>query len=182
MFAKRSGNSLEIFMVNKDLNSERKLNMFGTDQNLSLPTRPRDTGPADAIFTGVQSMLADLGWASLREVTLANNRRADILAMSKRGELAIVEVKSCLGDFASDAKWPNYRDYCDQFYFAVNADFPQDRIPNTTGLIVADAFNGAILRESEAIKLAAARRKSVTQTFARLAASRLYRLQRDALA
>ena len=182
MFEKRSGNASQNFMVNKGFISEHKLNTPGTDGNHTMLVRTRDTGAADAIFTGVQSMLSDLGWTSLREVTLANSRRADILAMSRKGEFAIIEVKSCLGDFTSDSKWPDYRDYCDLFYFAVNAEFPQEKVPTATGLIVADAFNGAILREGERNKLAAARRKAITQTFARLAASRLYRIQRDALA
>jgi len=52
-------------------------------------------------------------------------------------------------------------------------DFPQDLIPPEAGLIVADAFYGAVIREAPEARLAAARRKAVTLRFARLAAARL---------
>ena len=63
--------------------------------------------------------------------------------------------------------------FCDRFYFAVMADFPQDLIPEDVGLIVADGFGGAVIREAPVAKLAGARRKAVTLKFARLAACRL---------
>ena len=122
-------------------------------------------------------MLSDHGWACVSEVTLANHRRADILAISARGEIMIVEVKSCLSDFASDQKWPEYLPWCDQFCFAVDGDFPIDRLPEEAqvGVIVADGFGGDFVREAEVDKLAGARRKAITLKFARLAADRLYR-------
>lgn len=133
------------------------------------------SGRAGQIVRGAQSMLADLGFASLSEVSLANGRRADIMALSGKGEVVILEVKSCLNDFRTDQKWPEYAPFCDRFYFAVDCDFPRDRLPADAGLIVADGFGGAILREAEAVPLAAARRKAVTLAFARLAAIRLLR-------
>jgi hypothetical protein len=42
-------------------------------------------------------------------------------------------------------------------------------------MMVCDGFGGAILRECEVRSLSAARRKAVTLSFARLAASRLMR-------
>ena len=73
--------------------------------------------------------LAHRGFATLPEVSLANGRRADILALGRDGDLIIVEIKSSVADFQSDRKWPQYRDYCDRLYFAVSADFPQELIP-----------------------------------------------------
>ena len=78
-----------------------------------------------------------------------------------------------MADFRGDSKWQDYLPFCDRFYFAVGEDFPQDLIPEETGLIIADAYGGAILREPAYEKLAAARRKAVTLRFARLAAARL---------
>lgn len=121
-------------------------------------------------------MLAELGLASLTEVTLANGRRADLMAMGPKGEIVIIEVKSCLQDFATDQKWPEYAPYCDRFYFAIDCDFPKERIPETCGMMVCDGFGGAILRECDVKLLNAARRKAVTLSFARLAASRLMRV------
>ena len=137
---------------------------------------PVPNGRAADIVRGVQRMFAELGLASLTEVTLANGRRADVMAMGPKGEVVIVEVKSCLQDFRTDQKWPEYAPYCDRFYFAVDCDFPQDRIPAEVGLMVCDAFGGAMLREGAPSPLNAARRKAVTLSFARLAAARLMRV------
>jgi hypothetical protein len=136
---------------------------------------PVPVGRAAEIVRGAQRMLAELGLASLTEVTLANGRRADVMAMGPKGEIVIVEVKSCLQDFATDQKWPEYAPYCDRFYFAVDCDFPKERLPEACGMMVCDGFGGAILRECEAAALNAARRKAVTLSFARLAAARLMR-------
>ena len=127
-------------------------------------------------------MLDDRGWTTLTEVSLSNNRRADVLALSKKGEFLIIEVKSCLADFASDAKWPDYLEWCDYFAFAVDADFPHARIPPDAGLIIADAFGGDFIRDATLDKLPAARRKAMTLKFARLAAQRLYRVCNPAVA
>lgn len=146
----------------------------------SMPSQsfgdPLPTGRAAAIVRGVQLMFAELGLASLTEVGLANGRRADLMAVGRRGEIVIVEVKSCLQDFRTDQKWPEYAPYCDRFYFAIDCDFPKERIPETCGLLVCDGFGGAVLRESEAAPLSGGRRKAVTLSFARLAAARLMRV------
>ena len=128
---------------------------------------------AQQIARGVLRLLADHGYAGVTEMTLANGRRADVTAIGPGGEITIVEIKSSVADFRSDQKWPEYRPFCDRFYFAVGHDFPQDLIPDDTGLMIADAFGGAVLREPECEKLVAARRKAVTLRFARLAATRL---------
>jgi hypothetical protein len=126
-----------------------------------------------ALARGVTRVLGDHGLASVLEVPLANGRRADVMGLAAQGEIWIVETKSCLADFAVDAKWPDYIDYCDRFYFGVSDEFPRDLIPEECGLIVADGFGGAILRPSPVRTLAGARRKAVTLLFARLAAQRL---------
>jgi hypothetical protein len=124
---------------------------------------------------GVLRLLADHGHAALLEAPLANGRRADVMALDAHGRITIIETKSGLADFAADEKWPFYKDYCDAFYFAVEVDFPRHVIDPTCGLIVADAFGGAFLREAPVHLLSPARRKAVTLAFARLAAARLYR-------
>jgi hypothetical protein len=141
---------------------------------------PVPNGRAAEIVRGVRRMLAEFGLASLTEVTLANGRRADVMAVGPKGEIVIVEVKSCLQDFATDQKWPEYAPYCDRFYFAVDCDFPRERIPEEVGLMVCDGFGGAILREAAPVLLVAARRKAVTLSFARLAAARLLRVSESA--
>ncbi len=131
--------------------------------------RPETT---DAVTRGAGRLLAALGYAPLLEVTLPNGRRADIMALGPRGEIVIAEVKSSLEDFRTDRKWTDYLPYCDAFYFAVAPEFPRRILPETPGLIVADGFGGAMLREAPAAVLAGARRKALTIAFARLAAMR----------
>lgn len=132
-------------------------------------SRPETT---DAVTRGAGRLMASLGLAPLLEVGLPNGRRADIMALGPRGEIAIVEVKSGLADFRTDRKWGEYLPFCDAYYFAVSPEFPRDILPGEPGLIVADAFGGAILREAPASPLAPARRKALTLAFARLAATR----------
>ena len=132
-------------------------------------TRPEITL---ALTRGITRVLIDHGLAPILEVPLANGRRADVMALTARGEIWIVETKSCLEDFAVDSKWPEYIDYCDRFFFGVTEAFPREVIPEECGLMVADGFGGAILRDSPVRPLAGARRKAVTLLFARLAALR----------
>lgn len=132
-----------------------------------------------AIARGVMRMLSQHDRPALAEVTLRNSRRADVMAIGRDGTVWIVEVKSSVADYRSDAKWPEYRDFCDRFFFAVPPDFPVEIIPDDCGLIIADAFDGAFVREAPDLRLNAARRKAVTLRFARMAAERLTRLGLD---
>jgi hypothetical protein len=143
---------------------------MSVDQGDEPHSRPEITA---ALARGVGRVLHDHGLASILEVPLANGRRADLMGLTANGEIWIVETKSCVEDFAVDQKWPDYRAYCDRFFFAVTAEFPRELIPADVGLIVADGFGGAILRDSPLATLAGARRKAVTLLFARLAAQRL---------
>ncbi len=131
---------------------------------------------AQLLMRGTARLLYDLGYNAIPEFSLASSRRADLFAISRKGEIIIVEVKSGIADFRADNKWPDYRDYCDRLYFAVSSRFPHDLIPDEVGLIVADGFGAAILRESPHDPLVAARRKAVPLRFARTAAERLMRL------
>jgi len=128
---------------------------------------------------GVSRLFAGFDFVSVTEMTLTNSRRADVCALGPKGELSIVEIKSSVADFKSDHKWHEYQPFCDRFYFAVGRDFPQPLIPESAGLIIADKFGGAILREPEEQKLAAARRKAMTLRFGRLATRRLMHVQRS---
>ena len=113
------------------------------------------------------------GWAPVEQVPLPDGRRADILALRPDGDFVILEVKSCARDFLSDAKWPDYRAWCDRLYFAVDLDFPQDLLPADVGLVVAEDREAALLREAPDHRLAPARRRALMQRMAMLAAGRL---------
>jgi hypothetical protein len=131
---------------------------------------------AARLARGVCRAFDQRGFASLLEFPLANGRRADVMALRRDGELAIVEIKSSIADFRADQKWPEYRDWCDRLYFAVAAGFPAELIPEDCGLVVADGFGAEMLREAPCLPLTAARRKAVTLRFAIAGAARLRRL------
>jgi hypothetical protein len=141
-----------------------------------LPIDRRQSATAAGVQRGVRRLFARLGHATLPEFTLASGRRADVIALAPDGSLTIVEVKSSVADFRADRKWPDYRDFCDRFFFAVPETVPIEILPETTGLIIADAFGAAILREAPGHPLAGARRKAVTIRFARAAAGLLHAL------
>jgi hypothetical protein len=130
---------------------------------------------AALLARGVCRALQQLGYASLLEFPLANGRRADILALGRGGDLAIIEVKSSVADFRADRKWSEYRDFADRFYFAVPKSFPVALIPEHCGLIVADAFAASLIRDGDSSALAPGRRRAVTLRFALAAAARLRR-------
>lgn len=132
-------------------------------------SRPETTA---SVTRGAARLLTALGYAPLAEVTLPNGRRADLMALGPRGQIFIVEVKSCVDDFRVDQKWQEYQPYCDAFAFAVAPEFPREVLPEEPGLIVADGFGGAVLREAPVAQLAGARRKALTLAFGRLAALR----------
>lgn len=117
------------------------------------------------------------GWSPLHEVRLANGRRADILALQPNGGFVCIEVKSGLRDYLTDGKWTEYQPFCDQFFFAVDADFPRDILPPETGLIVCADREAEMLREPLCIRLPAPRRKALLERFAWLAAGRLATLE-----
>jgi hypothetical protein len=141
-------------------------------------SRPETTA---SVTRGAARLLTALGYAPLAEVTLPNGRRADLMALGPKGQIFIVEVKSCVDDFRVDQKWQEYQPYCDAFAFAVAPEFPREVLPDEPGLIVADGFGGAVLREAPVEPLAGARRKALTLAFGRLAALRAGGVQALAL-
>ncbi len=138
------------------------------------PTIPERTA---AVCRAATRFCARRGWAPFTEVPLPNGRRADILALLPDGGFAALEVKSCARDFLTDAKWHEYREYCDRLYFVVDLDFPQELLPDDVGLVVAEAGEAALIREAPSHPLAPARRRSLLHRYAALAAGRLAALE-----
>lgn len=130
---------------------------------------------ASDIVRGTCRLLAAHGHGTLTEVTLRTGRRVDVMALAPDGSITVVEVKSSVQDFRSDRKWRDYLEFCDRFFFAVGEGFPHDILPDEPGLIVADRFSAAILREAPEARLAPARRKALTLKFALLGSQRLTR-------
>jgi hypothetical protein len=131
------------------------------------------TGRTAQVCRAATRFCALRGWAPVHEMPLPNGRRADILALQPDGGFVVVEVKSCARDFLTDAKWPEYREYCDQLFFAVDLDFPRELLPEDAGLLVADGAEAAMLRDAPAHRLAPARRRALLHRYAVVAAGRL---------
>lgn len=130
------------------------------------------------VTRGVRRHLSESGFEGVREFMLTRALRCDLIAVNARGEIVIIEVKSDLADLRADAKWPGYWDWCDRLFFAVDADFPLDAVPEETGLLRADAFGAVEIRQSPWRPLAGARRKALLIRIATAASSRL-RLYED---
>lgn len=134
----------------------------------------------EQITIGASRLLVDMGFAPLTELSLTNNRRVDIVGLSKSGRLVIVEVKSGLADFRTDQKWHEYLPYCEEFYFAVDENFPLEvfdedtSLPDETGIIIADKFGGEVIRTPLKRKVNAKRAKTLIEKMARTGALRLF--------
>ena len=148
-----------------------------TDAPLPQIVDLRQSPTALRVQRGVMRLLrATYDFCCFAEVPLANGRRADVLGVGPKGEIWIVEIKSSLIDYRVDAKWPNYKDYCDRFYFAKPPELDTAIFPADEGLIVADAHGAEILRAAEPFTLPPARRRAMLLKLVRLGADRVHQL------
>lgn len=129
--------------------------------------------PGQRLARGVSRHLRERDFAPLLEFVPAPGLRVDVIALGPSGEIWIVECKSSRADFVSDLKWGGYIEWCDRYFWAVDADFPVDLLPPDAGVMVADAWDADIQRWPEPVPLAGSRRRALTQRIARTAAVRL---------
>ena len=133
--------------------------------------------PGQLLARGTCRHLRDLGFACVEELVPTRGLRVDVMALGPKGEIWVVECKSSRVDFQTDQKWQGYLEWCDRYFWAVDADFDTDLLPPDSGLIIADGFDGEVIRMGQVAKLAGARRGALTRKFARHAADRLHRLR-----
>ena len=147
------------------------------------------TQPESLCFTDEPPIAADVARGVTRrccrqdlfaicEMPLPNGRRADLMAIDSKGRLTIVEIKVAKSDLVGDGKWTDYLEYCDRFFWAVPphlAPLLEDArfLPTDAGVIVADRYDAAVVREAAHRPLAPARRKAELLRFARRTARRL---------
>jgi len=143
--------------------------MTGTAQTILPPGR--------LLARGVCRHLAARNLACVEEFVPERGRRVDVMALGRKGEIWVIECKSSRADFVSDAKWPGYLDWCDRYFWAVDAAFPTELLPSGTGLILADGYDAEIVTMAPETRLAPARRAALTRRFARHAARRLQALR-----
>jgi hypothetical protein len=133
---------------------------------------------AAEVARGVTRLFCRQDLFAVCEMPLPNGRRADLMAIDAKGSLTIVEIKVARADLIGDGKWTDYLEYCDRFFWAVPTALArileEERyLPSEAGLIVADRYDAAIIRDAAHRPLAPARRKAELLHFARRAARRL---------
>jgi len=133
---------------------------------------------AQAVARGICRLFARNDIWCLSEMPLRSNRRADLMGIDAKGHLVIVEIKVSRADLMGDAKWTDYLDHCDRFYWGLAAHLDRACMeteafqPDRCGLIVADGYDAEILRPAPTVPLNAARRKAEVERLARAALRR----------
>lgn len=133
----------------------------------------RQSARAMLVRRGVQRLLMQMGAHVLPELSLATGRRADLVALTGKGDIWIVEIKSSIEDFRVDRKWPEYRLHSDRFFFATHPDVPSGIFPEECGFILSDGYGAEILRDAPEHRLPPASRKALMLRIARAGAARL---------
>ena len=123
----------------------------------------RQSANAMLVRRGVQILLHEMRHSVLPELPLSSGRRADLISLSVKGEIWIIEIKSSIEDFKVDRKWPDYRQHCDRLFFATHAAVPLDIFPEDCGLFVSDGYGAHMLRDAQENRLPPATRKCSPQ-------------------
>ena len=142
-----------------------------------LADSPEDR-TARAVARGICRLFARNGVWCIGEMPLEAKtgmarRRADLMGIDPKGHLVIVEIKVSRSDLLGDAKWPDYLDHCDRFYWGLPPSL--DRVclegeafrPTSCGVIIADGYDAEIVRPAPSRPMAAARRKAGIERLAR---------------
>lgn len=142
-----------------------------------IPQNPladgRQSELALTVRRGIQRMFLDLDASVIPELTLASGRRADLVALTGKGEFWIIEIKSSLEDLRADNKWQDYRSHADRLYFATHPGVPPEIFPSDCGFILSDGHGAEIIREAPEHKIAPATRRAMMLRFAKAGANRL---------
>ncbi len=134
--------------------------------------------PGQRLARGVARHLRGHGFVSVEEFVPARGLRVDVMGLGPKDEIWVIECKSSRADFQTDNKWQGYLAWCDRYFWAVDEAFPTDLLPGGTGLIIADAYDGEIIRMAPETRLAPARRKVLVRKFA-IHAARCLQALRD---
>ena len=138
-----------------------------------------DAATAAQVARGIGRLFARNDVWLMPEMPLRNGRRADLMGVDPKGHIIIVEIKVQRGDLLGDGKWPDYLDFCDRFYWGVPPYLDRSPLegegyrPDCCGVVVADGYDGEIVRPAPLVPLAAARRKVEVERLARAALRRL---------
>lgn len=141
-----------------------------------------DSRAAQAVARGICRLFARNDIWCLTEMPLRSSRRADLMGIDAKGHLVIVEIKVSRADLLGDAKWTDYLDHCDRFYWGLSADLDRSCmndasfLPERCGLIIADGYDAEIIRPAPLVPVSAARRKAEIERLARTGLKRHHAL------
>ena len=121
------------------------------------------------------------GEGVLREFRLTVRRRVDLITVSYKGWITIIEIKSSPDDFRNDKKWIEYIEWADRFYFGVAYNFPIDVLPEKHGIIITDGFDCHEVRASPVNKLNGSRRNTLIRNIAKTSMRRIESKRNDLL-
>ena len=147
----------------------------------SCESQSLDSNSAPAapdVVRGISRLFARNDIWCLAEMPLRSGRRADLMGLDAKGLVVIVEIKVSQADLMGDAKWPDYLDFCDRFFWGLAPGLDRSCLegpafmPDKCGVIVADGYDAEILRPAPLLKLASARRKVEVERLARAALRR----------
>ncbi len=155
--------------------------MAETDSHLPDPglADAAELRAAHAVARGISRLFARNDIWCLAEMPLRNNRRADLMGIDAKGQVIIVEIKVSRADLLGDTKWIEYLENSDRFYWGLppaldSAPLEGEAfLPDQCGVIVADGYDGEIIRPAPTRSLAPARRKVEVERLARAALRRL---------
>ena len=149
----------------------------------SLPeTVPGEGRLAASVVRGICRLFARNDIWCIAEMPLRCGRRADLMGIDARGQVVIVEVKVSKTDLLGDAKWTDYLDHCDRFYWGLASALDpalvahEAFLPERSGLIVADGYDAEIVRPAALVPMAAARRRVEVERLARASMRRMVTL------
>ena len=139
---------------------------------------PLSSFAAGDVARGICRLFARNDIWCIPEMMLPGGRRADLMGVDAKGHVVIVEIKVARADLMGDAKWPDYLDFCDRFFWGLSPELDraclegENFLPGRCGVIVADGYDAEILRPAPLQKLAPARRKAQVERLARAAMRR----------
>ncbi len=145
----------------------------------SARTKAPDHSQSSAVARGICRLFARNDIWCIPEMPLRCGRRADLMGIDVKGRIIIVEIKVSRADLLGDAKWCDYLDYCDLFYWGLPPQLDRGPLetaafmPERCGVIVADGYDAEILRPAASAPLAAARRKVEVERLARASLRRM---------
>jgi hypothetical protein len=152
---------------------------FLESQSSSVPAGNADERRATAVARGICRLFARNDIWCLPEMPLRCGRRADLMGIDGRGRIVLVEIKVSKADLMGDAKWLDYLDYCDRFFWGLCSGLDSALVdgaaflPDRCGVIVADGYDAEIVRPAPSLPLASARRKVEVERLARASLRRM---------